>query len=153
MNHTTNLQPFVRRAGAGEVWRVLGETIYHKVQGAETGGAFSVVEEISAPGGGAPPHFHRATDETIYVLDGEFEMVCDGRTIKAQTGDMVFIPRGMVHSFRNTRSADSRLLAVITPSGFEQFFAGVDALPPAAEPDLAQIAALGERHDLFLTIG
>lgn len=146
------LSPLVRTVSQGEIWNVLGETIYHKVRGTETGGAFSVVEEISAPNGGAPPHFHQDTDETIYVLEGEFEITCAGQTTLAQTGDIVFIPRGTVHSFRNPRTSHSRLLAVIAPSGFEQFFAAVDALPSAGAPDMAQIAALGVQHDLFLAL-
>jgi len=39
-----------------------------------TGKSFTVVEYLTAPGGGPPPHIHTSEDEFWYVLDGTFEI-------------------------------------------------------------------------------
>src|SRR5215213_5231441 len=98
----------------GEVWNVLGETIICKVRGAETFGRFAVVEETTPAKGVIPPHFHHRTDEIIYVLEGEYEVVCDGQTSIAPSGSLLVIPRGTTHSLRNRQTTPSRMLAIIT---------------------------------------
>ncbi|HVE56876.1 MAG TPA: cupin domain-containing protein [Pyrinomonadaceae bacterium] len=142
-------KPILRTTGQGEVWNVLGETIICKVRGAETFGRFAVVEETSPPKGVVPPHFHNQTDEIIYVLEGEYSIECNGKKSVAQTGSVVVIPRGTTHSIRNRLTVPSKMLAIITPSGFENFFAEVNDLKEI-EPD--KIVEIGKRNDLELVI-
>lgn len=128
-----------------QVWDVFGERIICKVSGDETFGRFALVEEISAPQSVVPPHFHNETDEIIYILDGKYELEIDGQTQIIQKGDTVVVPRKTTHSFRNLLETESKLLAVITPSGFENFFAEVSHLKNA---DLEKIIEIGKRNDL-----
>ena len=54
-----------------------------------------------APGTTAPRHSHPG-EEIIYVLEGTWEYMVEGRpplTLKA--GDVLFIPAGTIHSARN----------------------------------------------------
>ena len=132
-----------------EVWDVFGEKIICKVSGDETFGRFALVEEISAPQSAVPPHFHNETDEIIYILDGKYELEIDGKTQIAQKGDTVVVPRKTTHSFRNLLEIESKLLAVITPSGFENFFAEVNKLK---QFDISQIIEIGKRNDLELVM-
>jgi quercetin dioxygenase-like cupin family protein len=83
------------------------------------------------PGGGPPPHIHRREDESFYLLDGTLTLQAGGKTIHASPGDFVHIPRGTVHSFKNTGDAIAKLLVVATPAGVENFFA--EAFYPAVE--------------------
>src|SRR5882757_8426673 len=92
----------LRTPEQSEEWNVFGELIRQKVSGDETYGRFSVVEESSPAGSVVPPHFHRQTDEIIYVLSGAYEFQIGEQTVLAKTGDVVFIPRATVHGFRNT---------------------------------------------------
>ena len=133
----------------GEVWNVLGETIICKVRGLETFGRFAVVEETSPAKGVIPPHFHNQTDEIIYVLEGEYEVECDGRKSIARAGQMLVIPRGTTHSLKNRLTKPSRMLAIITPSGFENFFAEIIRLKSA---DAQEIVEIGRRNDLELVM-
>ncbi len=139
----------LRTTGQGEVWRVLGETITCKVSGTETFGRFAVVEETSPPKGAVPAHFHNQTDEIIYVLEGRYEMLIDGRIGIAKQGDVIVIPRNTTHGFRNLLDTSSRMLAIITPSGFENFFAEVNRLKNA---EMAKIVEIGKRNDLELVV-
>lgn len=128
-----------------QVWDVFGEQIICKVTGNETFGRFALVEEISAPKSVVPTHFHNETDEIIYILEGKYELEIDGKTQIAQKGDTVVIPRKTTHSFRNLLETESKLLAVITPSGFENFFAEVSRLK---NTDLEKIIEIGKGNDL-----
>lgn len=128
-----------------QVWDVFGEKIICKVNGEDTFGRFALVEEISAPESVVPPHFHNETDEIIYVLEGKYEIKIDGKIQIAEKGDTIVIPRKTPHSFRNLIDTESKLLAVITPSGFENFFAEVSKLK---EFDLVKIVEIGKENDL-----
>lgn len=50
------------------------------------------------PGEGARKHCHVTHDEWWVVLEGEFEWRLKDRTIKTKTNDIVFLPKGTVHS-------------------------------------------------------
>jgi quercetin dioxygenase-like cupin family protein len=142
-------KPLLRKKTDGEVWNVFGEKIICKVTGAETFGRFSVVEETSSPQSVVPPHFHHETDEIIYVLEGRYEFQIDGKLQIAGKGDMVVIPRRTRHGFRNLLATESKLLAVVTPSGFENFFAEISRLKA---PEAAEVVEIGKRNDLELVM-
>jgi quercetin dioxygenase-like cupin family protein len=143
-------KPILLEKEDGEVWYVLGERIVCKVRGLETFGRFAVVEETTPAKGVIPPHFHNRTDEIIYVLEGEYEVELDGQKSIARTGKVLVIPRGTTHSLTNRLTTPSRMLAIITPSGFENFFAEISRLKHPA--DAAEIIEIGRRNDLELVI-
>lgn len=143
-------KPILLEKEDGEIWNVLGERIVCKVRGAETFGRFAVVEETTPAKGAIPPHFHNRTDEIIYVLEGEYEIVLDGKMSIARAGNMLVIPRGTTHSLKNRLTGSSRLLAIITPSGFENFFAEISRLKIA--PEAHEIIEIGKRNDLELVM-
>lgn len=142
-------KPILRTKGQGEIWNVLGEQIICKVRGAETFGRFAVVEETSPPKSVVPTHFHNRTDEIIYVLEGEYEFQIDGKKQTAQKGELVVIPRNTAHGFRNLLTTPSKMLAIITPSGFENFFAEVSNLK---EIEAEKLVEIGKRNDLELVM-
>jgi quercetin dioxygenase-like cupin family protein len=112
--------------GPGDVYRFL-------VTGAETGGAYFVMEAIVPPGGGPPPHIHTNEDETFYVAEGECEFLLGEETITAGPGDFVNVPRGTVHRFRNAGAAPARLILTFTPANMEHFF--IETLERVLDPD------------------
>ena len=145
MNDTTS-----NFTGRNEVWDVFGERIVCRVRGAESFGRFALVEETSPADGFVPPHRHRATDEIVYVLEGAYEITAGAEKLTIRAGDVVSIPRGTTHSLRNISDGPGRFLAIITPSGFERFFAEISRLGPDELKDAAQIAAVAARHDIEL---
>jgi len=127
---------------------VVGDVIRIHLDGAATGGSLAIVEEITPPGGGPPPHVHRNEDEAFYVLEGELEFLLGDRWTRVAPGASVFGPRGVPHTFRNVGAASSRVLAVLTPAGFERFFEEVDRLAAAGPPPPQQLIELGARYGL-----
>jgi quercetin dioxygenase-like cupin family protein len=104
----------------GKMLWVVGELLTLKMVESDTEGAFALIEEVTPPQGGPPPHTHTREDETFYVLEGELEFVVGGRALLATAGSVVHGPRGIPHAFRNVGTISSSRMAVfITPAGLE----------------------------------
>lgn len=142
-------------AGGGRSLWVFGGLVTFYALGEETGGAFTLFEEATPPQSGALPHVHHHEDQALYVLEGEHEFVCDGRTFLAEAGSFVYVPRGTVHSFENVGTTAGRLLIISTPAGgTEKFLFEVgepatdkSSPPPDTDPlDLAKLRATVRKH-------
>ena len=96
----------------GGLWSVLAS-------GEQTGGSYSLLEQLFPQGPAAPPHLHEGMDEAFYLLDGEATFLLGDRVVTAGKGAFVFVPRGTVHGFR-VDSPTIRLLNLYTPAGFER---------------------------------
>jgi quercetin dioxygenase-like cupin family protein len=122
-------------AMTGVAYWVMGDLFTYLVTGAESGGSSFTLESDVAPGHGPPPHIHHLEDEQFYVLEGEITFQVGDRTIQATAGDFIYIPRQVVHAFKNG-AAPAKLLATFTPAGIEGFFqeAGEPALDRSAPP-------------------
>src|SRR3954451_18690364 len=118
----------------------------------ERGGGFSLVEHPIAPRGlAAPMHTHTHEDEYSYVLEGEVGVQIGDEVTVAKPGDLVFKPRGVPHAFWNAGDVPARFLEVITPGGFEGYFAALGrVLAVDGPPDLARLAAVAAEYDLDL---
>ncbi|WP_028922626.1 quercetin 2,3-dioxygenase [Pseudonocardia acaciae] len=134
----------VVRAGEGPSHWLVGDTHTIKATAASTGGAFGLVEVSVPPGSGPPPHVHTREDESFYLLDGVLEVAAGGQVSLLRPGDFAFLPRGVPHWFTNPGVAAARALILVTPGGFERFFAeaGEPARPgeqaPPFHPDQAE---------------
>lgn len=94
------------------------------LEGKDTGGAFSVIEQWMRGGSGAfVPHVH-SIDEWFFVIEGEMTTTVSGETSVAKAGDSLWIPRGTVHSFKVTSDV-AHVLNGYTPAGFEQVIKGL----------------------------
>jgi len=115
-----------------------------------TGGAASFVIHPLAPRAlGSPVHTHRNEDEWSFVLEGEVGIEVGGETWAAGPGDLLLKPRGVPHAFWNATDAPARLLEVITPSGFEGYFARLaEVLRAGPEPDMGALSSVASDYDL-----
>jgi quercetin dioxygenase-like cupin family protein len=123
---------------------------------ADTGGRLAVLEQRLTPAGEPPRHVHANEDEAFYVIDGRLAAtIGDDTTVSAGPGEFVFLPRGVPHSL-HARTAEVRVLVLLTPAGFEQFFAAIGQpahsteLPEPTTPDLPAIAAAAARYGVTL---
>jgi mannose-6-phosphate isomerase-like protein (cupin superfamily) len=110
------------------------------------GGPAFVVHDLAPRALGSPVHTHSHEDEWSFVLDGEVGVEIDGHTTVARTGDLVLKPRAVPHAFWNAGDAPARFLEVITPGGFEDYFAALAEV----FPDLARVAEVAERFGLLV---
>jgi transcriptional regulator with XRE-family HTH domain len=70
-----------------------------------------------APGGGSEAISH-AGEEIGYVLEGEIELVVDGKKLRASAGDSFHFRSELPHSYRNIGKKTARVLWVSTPPTF-----------------------------------
>ena len=146
--------------GGKSVWFNGGLVTFYAL-GEDTGGAFTLFEEAIAPQDKALPHLHHEEDQAFYILEGNYEFVCDGRAFAAGAGSFVYVPRGAVHSYENVGTKPGRILILSTPAGGTEriFFELGESVtesstpPPAAPLDLAAFRATVQKHgsdiDLF----
>ena len=105
------------------------ETIVLKLTGEETGGSIGLLEGTSLPGVGPPRHLHRSCDVLFYVLEGEVLFLVGERQVTAQSGTLVFVPRGTVHASKVIGNVPARVLAAYVPGGQEGAFEEFRRLP------------------------
>lgn len=95
------------------------------VDGEQSGGRFSIIENsMRGPGPGPPLHVHGFSDECLYILDGQMEIQVGQKRITAGVGQSVWIPRRTAHGF-NIMSEVLHFLNSFTPAGFEQAVKGL----------------------------
>ena len=138
------------------IW-FLGALSQVRLSGEQTGGAFSVRDNLARRGNASPVHVHNRADETFFVLDGELRVVAGEEEHAAGPGTVAVLPRRRRHAYVVT-SATARFLTLHTPGGFEQFAAEVGqpaqalTLPPesAGPPDLAAMAQAAAPHGITI---
>ncbi len=117
------------------------ETIDLFVDKEMSGGASTAIVSNVPPGGGPPPHTHTMEDEIFTALEGEFELLIEGKWVPAPVGVPMFGPRGGCHTFRNSGTTPGRLQIVAAPGGLEEFLEQLGKLSPATQmPQMMELA-------------
>ena len=138
----------VVRPGEGRSGDLGSITVDFKLFGADTGGALAVVEHGFPPGALVPPHLHTREDEYSIVTEGLIGFRSGDREAVLGPGGYITKPRGEAHAMWNAGSEPARMIEVISPAGFENFFRELAELLESVEPDLSEIPALGLRYGL-----
>jgi quercetin dioxygenase-like cupin family protein len=126
-----------------------GLGIRFMIDGKETGGQFALVEHPLEPRAlGAPMHRHTNEDEYSYVLEGRMGAQLGDEVVFAEPGDLVFKPRGQWHTFWNAADEPTRLLELISPPGFENYFREMGELVADGPPDPERRAAISAKYEL-----
>lgn len=120
-----------------------------KVESAETGGAFALVESAMDANAweGPEPHVHNAGSETFYVLEGRMEFALGEERIIAAPGTCVHIPAGAVHAFSNPGPGRVRYAEILCPGSLLGMIEDIVGLLQAGVSDKEQLAAIFRRHD------
>ena len=142
------MKPAVIPPGAGHSINVLGTPMLIRIHGRDTNGTVSAVETVDSPGGGPPPHIHHREDETFQVLEGEYEFMVAGSTVRAEAGTTLFAPRDVPHTYRCVGDKPGRLLCIINPAGFEQFFETIGAMSPSEQQNIPKVIEIGRTFGL-----
>jgi len=126
-----------------------GLTATTRLTAADTG-SISIVEHVFSPGVLVPPHRHTREDEISYVVEGEIGFRSDGREVSLGAGGYIVKPRGELHSMWNAGDRPARMIEIISPAGFENYFVEVAAAVAAAArlPDPGVRTAIAARYGL-----
>ena len=73
---------------------------------------FAMRHFVVEPGGHTPRHEHPYEHE-VYIVEGTFEVFCDGQTQSVEAGDVLMVPSNVTHQFVNTGSGAGRFLCMV----------------------------------------
>ena len=135
---TNSIKPYeLHNSQAPAFWQV--DILWILLASSEqTGGSYTLLEQLCPQGSGPGPHYHDQ-DEAFTILDGEITFVVGGQVLEGVAGSFLFVPRGVVHSFR-VKSQTARILNSYTPGGFERVIIALGepaperTLPPPSRP-------------------
>jgi mannose-6-phosphate isomerase-like protein (cupin superfamily) len=112
-------------------------------------GGFSLVEHPMPPRAlAAPLHRHSREDEYSYVLEGRMGALLGDDVVQAGAGDLVHKPRGQWHTVWNAGDEPCRILEIISPGGFERYFAEIVDAAAAGPLDPEWAARTSARYGL-----
>jgi uncharacterized cupin superfamily protein len=79
----------------------------------------------------------------------ESHFLADGQWHESGPGDCAFMPRGVVHTFKNVGNQPSRMLITAMPSGFENFFAAcAEEFAKTNSPEMSRITEIAAKHGI-----
>src|ERR671916_1093881 len=123
------------------------------LEGEASGGSVAVFE-FDVPAAARVPiaHSHDGYEETIYGLEGVLTWTVDGEQTEIGPGEVLCIPRGVVHRFDNDHEVDAKMLAIVSPGGVRfgccgERAAGIKAAT-VGPPDPTALAEVMGRHGL-----
>jgi quercetin dioxygenase-like cupin family protein len=105
--------PGAKRAGVGEyvfdlanLQKIMGGPDYSTAHGPCVEGDRMIVGLMRMKAGtGAEPHSH-PNEQWIYVLEGTFSAVIDGKSTDVKPGQVVYIPANTIHAGKATPEKD-----------------------------------------------
>ena len=109
----------------------IGLGITMKTDGKSTHDAYSMFEYTVPPETSGPPaHRHTREDESFVCLAGRLDVSLGGEDFVLDHGDYLYLPRDVIHTFRNTRDEEARVISVVSPAGLEGYYQALADLPP-----------------------
>ena len=113
MNELTVVAP-----GSGDSVRMRGFGAVFKLAHPEV----AIVEHPFDVGAITAPHLHTREDEHSIVVEGEIGFRSDNNEVVLGPGGYITKPRGQMHAMWNAGATPGRIIEVITPGGFENYF-------------------------------
>ena len=112
-----------------------------------TGGAISVIMGWHKPGEGPPDHVHFSQEEIFFIVDGTYELTAGDQTSTVGPGTVVFIPRNVVHRFKNVGDRTACMLDWSLPGGQDHYFKAVSELAAEGGFTGEKVMEISKRFD------
>ncbi len=140
-------QAYVLAPGEGRSIDLGAFAMTVKADGDQTGGVFSLLEAEEPPVFGPPLHIHHDAAEAFYVLEGEYVMFLDDRTVSCPAGSFIFIPAGTRHGFR-VGPSPSRKLNFYFPAAMIGYFDDLSGAIARGEVGESVLDDVARRHSM-----
>ena len=99
------------------------------------------------PGEGPPDHVHFSQEEMFFVVEGAYELTVGGRKSTVGPGTIVFIPRNVVHSFKNVGGTTACMLDWSLPGGQDHYFKSIAELAAGGGFTVEKVREISEKFD------
>jgi quercetin dioxygenase-like cupin family protein len=123
-----------------------GVGVIFKIDGRDSGGGLSIVEHPFDVGALVPPHIHELEDEFSIVVEGEIGFRSEDQEVVLGPGGYIIKPRGEIHAMWNAGKRPARMIEVISPAGFENFFREFADVTDVRVPGFDEVAELAARY-------
>ena len=140
-----NKEAVILKNGEGESMSVLGAGVRFLLPAEKTDHSFSLMEVELPKDQGPPPHDH-PWDEAYYILAGNVWFLVGDKEQVFSTGDFIYAPGGVVHSFRGAGDKPARVLVMDAPATAEGFFREANREIVNIPEDLSKVPAIGLKH-------
>ena len=126
----------------GIVWQILGQTYVPK-QVSEHSFAWHAT---FPPGTFVPPHIHPTQEEFIYMFEGRFDLLIDGKDFVAGPGDLIRLPMGISHGIFNKSDQPVKCFFWVAPTRalYDLFW----AIHSMKEQKPEEVVALSAKHEI-----
>ena len=141
------MNPKIVKNDLGHKLNVLGDNQNIKLTGKDTNGQFTLIEQNNQPGVGIPPHVQENEDEVFQVIEGQVEISIGEQTTILHSGDLIFCPKGIPHSWKVVGEGNAKAMLSIFPAGLESMFEELSQLPPGS-PDLEKVGKICGKYNL-----
>ncbi len=135
-------------AGEGKNYAWANDHTFVKVSSADSGGAFTLMEDNLKAEFSLGLHEHRTHAETFYILAGEVIFFLDGKWLSVGAGATLHIPPRVPHAVKMPAGKTGKMLMIFQPSGFDKYLAELKAMTPAQLADAALQQRLAEQYDI-----
>ncbi len=120
-----------------------------KVSAADTGGAYTLMEDNLKPGFALGLHRHDHHAETFYFLEGMVDFFVDAKWVRAKPGTTIHVPPGVSHACKVAGGKPARMLMIYQPSGFDGFLAELSEMTEQDFEDAKKMADLNAKYDII----
>jgi quercetin dioxygenase-like cupin family protein len=134
--------------GGGPNYDWTRDHTFVKVSAADTGGAYSLMEDNLKREFALGLHLHRQHAETFYILEGNVDFYLDGDWLTA-TPATVHIPPGVPHAVVLPPGQTGKMLMIFQPSGFDQYLVELAKMTEQDFADEKRVQALDEKYDII----
>jgi quercetin dioxygenase-like cupin family protein len=141
----------VVKPGEGRAGYLGGIGVVFKLWGKDTRGALSIVEHPFDVGALVAPHLHTREDDYSIVTEGEIGFRSGDREVVLGPGGYITKPRGELHAMWNAGKTPARMIEIISPAGFEEYFREVADLVQSGPAEFDQVAQLASAYSLHFS--
>ena len=134
--------------GGGKSYDWSRDHTFVKVSSADTGGAFTLMEDNLKAEFALGLHLHREHAETFYILEGDVDFHIDGGWITAKPGATVHIPANVPHALALPPGRTGKLLMIFQPAGFDQYLVELSKLTEQDFSDPIRMRELELKYDI-----
>ncbi len=84
--------------------------------------AYSLLQGIIPPEIETPLHIHSREEEAFFIQEGSFLFQYGNNVISTNSGDYLYLKRGIRHKFKNIGNTTGKLTVILSPPGLEKLF-------------------------------
>ena len=146
-NHNSaGIKPKISRPSEVPTATAFGWDVKFMAQSQDTNGGFAAFVWSLKPGEGPRPHWHAVQDEYFYVLSGTYHFKIGDEEYELNQGDLGFVLRGFIHTFKNSGQTLGQLLEWSIPGVNEEWFKAISKIQASGKATPELIAQTSEAY-------